>query len=266
LKRFSSKKNNFLKITKWTFTNDLVVPFPEIVLFLFVILAASSTPLDAVEADSFLSTVSWEIIYILILFVGIAGIRGYSIALERGEIARQMITLRMSRLRFAFYKWLSLYSLLAVFLLIVDFVVFLLYFAFFPAPSFYIQWGEAPLFTWILMVAEQMLLLFFLNSIVMLISFAVRRSSSVALLVFFAFALLGTQLSTLGLNLSDYYQLGYGDYQIVNALSSYLLRLYEHSSATLSSDTILSGVAYRAIVGAACFAIALWLVERIDMD
>jgi len=261
---------SFLRVLKWSYKNDFVEPFPEIVLFLGVVLIASNSFLDVAGATNLFVNLTWKSILILVIFVGIGGIRGYSLALEKGEITRQMLTLRVSRTKFIFLKWLSLFVIFFAVLLSVDAVAFFVFLGYFPSVTVYTLWGAAPVMVFALVLAEQVLLLLFLNSLVMLISFATRRTT-VAMLVFLAFALFTAMpYSFVSSGIPNFLQLGYGDYTIVNGLSSYIYDLLYRPSAIAAAASptmeVYLALIYRVLAGLGFFAVALQLFKGVDMD
>jgi hypothetical protein len=261
---------SFLRILKWSYKNDFVEPFPEIVLFLGIVLIASNSFLDVTGTTNLFVSLTWKSILIIVIFVGIGGIRGYSLALEKGEITRQMLTLQISRTKFIFLKWLSLFAIFFAVLLSVDVVAFFVYLGYFPSFAAYALWSTAPVMVFALMLAEQVLLLIFLNSLVMLISFATRRTT-VALLVFLAFTLFSAMpLSFVSSGIPNFLQLGYGDYTIVNGLSSYIYDLLYRPSALAAAASptmeVYVALIYRVLAGLGLFALALQVFKGVDID
>lgn len=261
--------SNLLKVLQWTYKNDFVEPLPELVLLLGVVSVASHNFLDIGTSDLF-SSLTWNLDILLLIFVGIAGVMSYSLALERGQVAQQFLSLRVSRSKFVFLKWTSLFVIFAVFALLLDSVAFFLYLGFFPDISAYSTWGFAPAFTFLIMVGEQMVFLAFLNSLVMAVSFGLKKTT-VSLLVFLTFTLFSAGYLTFGSTiLPSYVQLGYGDYLFVNSLSSYVFPLLYRSAGVAMTSAPSSmaylALAYRSVGAITLFLAGLALLVRADLD
>ncbi|MDG6964179.1 MAG: hypothetical protein JRM74_00555 [Nitrososphaerota archaeon] len=258
-----------LKVLRWTYKNDFVEPFPELVLFLGVVSVTSvySLGLDTTEV---FAKLTWSIIILILIFAAIGGVMCYSLALERGQVAQQFLSLRVSRARFAALKWVSVFVIFAAFALLFDFIAFFLYLGYFPSLGTYAFWGDAPAFAFLFMVGEQLVLLAFLNSLVMVISFGLRRTT-ISLLVFLAFTLFSAGFFPLGsASIPDFLRLGYGDYLFVNGLSTYVFELlYRPASQALASAptaTDYLALAYRAVGAVVLFVIGVGLFVRADLD
>ncbi|MDG7009086.1 MAG: hypothetical protein JRN06_12825 [Nitrososphaerota archaeon] len=262
---------DFVSVLKWTFKNDFGEPFPELLVFLFVFVVATSNFIDAQGTDELFANLTWRVIIILIIMVGIGGMRSYSQALERGEMGLEMLNLRASRVRFAFLKYLAVLLIFAVILLVVDIVGFAEFLGYFPSIQYYSMWGSAPTATFAIMFLEQLLLLFFLNSVIFLIALAVRRPT-VVLLGFFVFAIFLAMPSTFTqLKVPEYLQLGYGDYEIVNQLSGFFFVLFYRNTASqihiFAPNTVaVFSLIYRGSVGVAALVSALQIFKKADMD
>ena len=260
---------NFEKILRWTYKNDFVEPLPELVLMLGMVSVVSHNFLDQGTSGLFAS-LTWNLDILVLIFVGIAGVMSYSLALERGQIAQQFLSLRVSRARFVFLKWASLFVIFVVFVLLLDFVAFFLYLGYFPNLGAYPNWGESPGFTFLIMIGEQLVLLAFLNSLVMAISFGLRRTT-ISLLVFLAFTLFSAGYLTFGTSLlPQYLQLGYGDYMFVNSFSTYTFSLlYRPTSVVLSTAPTLTdylALAYRVTGALVLFFTGMAFLVRADLD
>lgn len=260
---------DFLKVLRWTFKNDFVEPLPELVLLLGVVEVASHNFLGLGTTGQF-DNLTWNLDVLILIFVAIAGVMSYSLALERGQVAQQFLSLRVSRAKFVALKWASLFVTFVAFVLILDFVAFFLYLGYFPNFGSYSNWAAAPVFVFALMVGEQMLLLAFLNSLVMAISFGIRRTT-VSLLVFLAFTLFTAGYISFGSTIiPQYLQLGYGDYLIVNSFSTYAFNvLYRPAAFALASAPDLTdclALAYRVISAVVLFFAGLALLVRADLD
>lgn len=262
---------DFARLLLWTYKNDFIEPFPEIVLFLSIVIVVDQSFLYGVDvASGVFANISWNLILLIIIFVGIGGSRSYGIALDRGEAVHQMLALRIPRWRFAFLKWLALFVTFASILLVVDFVAFFVYLGYFPSVSAYSLWGGAPLVTFGLAVGEQLALLFFLNSAMLMISFGVKRTTA-SLLIFLVFALLAARLYAVGPPgiLGDF-QLGYGDYNIVNSFSTYLFTLFYRPASQLANSSpsidVVVGLLYRVLGGLILLLGGIQLFRRSDLD
>lgn len=266
------KNKKLLRILGWTLKSDIIFPFPEIVLAVSIYIILRVIPMSSTASTDAFTNLTSNLIYLIIIFVGIAGARGYAIALESGEFGRQMIGLRLSRAKIVIFKWLSILIISLLLLFGVDIAVFFAVLGYFPYVSAYISWGSAPLLSFGVMVAEQALLLAFLNSLSAAISLVIRKTT-VSLLVFFIVALLGVQLYMVGTSggLFAYLQLGYGDYYIVmdstnylyygflnhNPLSAYFLQLGEQ---------FYVGFVYRLIGAIVLLAVSIFSFMRADLD
>jgi hypothetical protein len=261
--------SNLLRILGWTYKNDFVEPLPELILLLGVVSVASHNFLGQGTSDLF-SRLTWDLDIIILVFVAIAGVRSYSQALERGEVAQQFLSLRISRAKFVLLKWLSLFIIFVIFALTLDAVAFVLYLGFFPSVGSYSAWGDAPVLTFLVMLTEQIVFLAFLNSLVMAVSFGLRKTT-VSLLVFFAFTLFSAGYLVLGSTfLPDYLQIGYGDYIAVNGLSTYAYDLLYRSAQVAQSSTPAMAdylaLVYRALGAVILYFAGLGLLIRADLD
>lgn len=194
----------------------------------------------------------------------------YSLGLERGQVTQQFLSLRISRARFVALKWASLFVIFSTFALLLDAVAFFLFGGYFPTPETYSSWGSAPALTFFIMLVEQLLLLAFLNSLVMAISFGVRRIT-ISLLVFFFFALYSSGFLTFGTNiLPDFMRLGYGDYLVVNDISAYVFDLLFRpvAQALANAPTLMdyASLAYRGVGAVLLFLVGMGLLVRNDLD
>lgn len=208
----------------------------------------------------------------IIILVGIAGARGYAIALERGELTRQMVGLRISRAKTVFLKWLSIFILCLLLLLGVDIAVFFSSLGYFPYANAYIAWGSAPLLAFAVTIVEQALLLAFLNSLSAAVSLIIRKTT-VSLLIFFIVALLGVQLYVVGTTGGPlaYLQLGYGDYYITTDITNYLyygLLNYNPFSASFLQlgEQFYVGLAYRLAGAIVLLGVSIFAFMRADLD
>ncbi len=262
----------FLRVLEWTFRNDFVEPFIEIVLFIIIFIAASSTFINPGGNTQIFSSLTWNLIYIIVILVGIGGVRSYSLGLERGEVVRQMSSLRLTRSGFLWRKWLSLYLIFASMLLITDAIIFFEDFGFFPNPTLASNWGSFGLLTWVFMVPEQLALLVFLNSLVAILSL-VFRNTTVSLLIYFVYTFLGVSLYTVShLGVASYLQLGYGDYQIVNTASDHYFYLLYQPYNTIGlrvsalNAAFYVGVIYRVVGGLIMLVLAALRFRGMDLD
>jgi len=259
---------DFLKVFRWTYKNDFVEPFPELVLLLGVVSVSSSYSLGFDATNEF-AKLTWNLTLLTLIFAAIGGVMSYSLALERGQVTEQLLSLRVSRARFVALKWASVFVILAVFALLFDFVAFFLYLGYFPNLGAYTIWGEAPGFAFLIMVGEQLVFLAFLNSLVMAVSFGLRRTT-ISLLAFLAFTLFSAGYFPLGsAAIPDFLRLGYGDYLFVNGLSYYAYLLFASSpqalvSAPTTTDYLV--LAYRAVGAVVLFIISVGLFVRADLD
>ena len=254
---------------RWTFKNDFAGPLPELVLLLGVVEVASHNFLAQGTTGQF-DSLTWNLDVLILIFVAIAGGMSYSLALERGQVAQQFLSLRTSRARFVALKWASLFVIFVVFSLLLDFVAFFVYLGYFPNFVSYSAWTDAPALAFLIMVGEQLVLLAFLNSLVMAISFGVRRTT-VSLLVFLAFTLFTAGYLSFGSTIvPNYLKLGYGDYLIANSFSTYIFdALYRPATIALSASPDLTdylALAYRAISAVVLFSAGLVLLVRADLD
>lgn len=253
----------FSGIMKWTFQNDMMPPFLEVILFLMAYLATSSYSLDSGATLTTYSYLSWNLIYVMIFLVAISAVRSFSMATERGETSRQMMSGYTSRVRFVLAKFFSLYLCTAALLLVVDVIALFVYMGYFFSPSVYISLGSASLVVWGLAVLEQLLLLFFLDSLAVTLSL-LTRSTTVSLLLFLVITLLGVNLYRAGLpGWSVNLQLGYGDYNIVNTVSEYLFNPRSNAPPDFS---IYVGVVYRAAGSLVLLLTSLFRFNTMDLD
>lgn len=260
-----------LKVLGWTLKNDVVFPLPEIVLAfsLYIVLAKNSLT-DTAPTDVF-ENLTYDLIILVILFVGIAGARGYAIALERGELSRQMIGLRISRTRLLVLKWISVFILSFAILVTIDIAAFFSLVAYIPSISTYSVWGSAPLLAFAIMVGEQAILLAFLNSLSSTLSLAIRRTT-VSLLVFFLVAFLGSQLYVVGTTGEplSYLQLGWGDYKIVLDATQYAYySIFNHNLVSAFgglTEQFYIGLAYRTVGIVLLLAVSFYSFKRADLD
>ena len=260
---------NFLKVLRWTFKNDFAEPLPELVLLLGVITVGSRNFLGVATSGQFAS-LTWNLDVLILIFVAIAGVTSYSLAFERGQVAQQFLSLRISRAKFVALKWASVFLIFVIFAMLLDFVAFFLYLGYFPNFLSYSGWGDAPGLTFLVMVGEQVVLLAFLNSLVMVVSFGTRRTT-VSLLVFFAFTLITAGYFSLGsMTVPDYLRLGYGDYLIVNNFSAYAFDLlYRPATVALSNAPAITdyfALSYRMVGAVGLFFVGLALLVRADLD
>ena len=244
-------------------------PLPELVLLLGVVSVASHKFLDQGTSNLF-ESLTWNLDILLLIFVGIAGVMSYSLAMEKGQIAQQFLSLRVSRAKFVALKWTSLFVIFVIFALLLDFVAFFLYLGYFPNLGAYPNWGDSPGFTFLIMMGEQLVLLAFLDSLVMAISFGLRRTT-VSLLVFLAFTLFSAGYLALGTSiLPQYLQLGYGDYLVVNGFSTYVFSLlYRPETVVLSTAPALTdylALTYRVLGTVILFLAGLAFLVRADLD
>jgi len=254
---------------RWTFKNDFVEPLPELVLLLGVVEVGSHNFLGQGTADQF-SNLTWNLDVLILIFVAIAGVMSYSLALEKGQVVQQFLSLRISRAKFAALKWASLFVIFVLFILLLDFIAFFLYLGYFPTFGSYARWADAPALSFLIMIGEQLVLLAFLNSLVMAISFGIRRTT-VSLLVFLAFTLFTAGYLSFGSAIiPEYLQLGYGDYLIVNSFSTYVFNmLYRPAALALASAPDITdylALAYRVISAVVLFFAGLALLVRADLD
>lgn len=257
---------------KWTFQNDMVPPFAELVLFLMVFSAVSSYSLDGQVTLTRYFSLTWNLAYIIILLVAISGARAFPLAIERGEIARQLVSGRTSRLGFVLAKFLTFFSSTVMLILVADVVALCVYMGYFFSPSAYISLGTASLVNWGIAVLEQLLLLFFLDSLAMALSL-LTKSTTVSLLLFLVVTLIGVNLYEAGLpGWAVNLQIGYGDYNIVSAISSYLFSIaYEPGNIAMRSQTapgipVLIGIIFRLLGGLVLFLVSLFRFNTMDLD
>ncbi|MDG6920994.1 MAG: hypothetical protein JRN59_05640 [Nitrososphaerota archaeon] len=213
---------------------------------------------------------TWKLIILILMFVAIGGAMSYSFALERGQVAQQFLSLRVSRAKYVLLKWTSVFVVFAVFALIFDFIAFFLYLGYFPNLGAYTIWGEGPSFAFLFMVGEQLVLLAFLNSLVMAISFGLRRTT-ISLLTFLVFTLLSAGYFPLGsATIPDFLRLGYGDYLFANGLSTYTFELlYRPASQALASAPTTTDylvLIYRAVGAVVLSLVSVVLFVRADLD
>jgi hypothetical protein len=261
-------ENKLMKELSWTLKIDIVFPFLEIILFISLYIMLVKNALIGSAAVYSLENVTIDLIYLIILLVGIAGVRGYAIALERGEISRQMIGLRISRCKVLALKWLSIFIISFIPLLVVDIAVFIAFVGYFPSINSYSDWGNAPVLAFFLMIGEQALLIAFLNSLSAALSFGIKRTT-VSLLIFFLIAFLGSQFYLVGqTGVFGYLQLGWGDWNILVDTYQYLNQLiFVH---TLSSNQFnlefYIGLLYRALGAVVLFLGSVLTFARADLD
>jgi len=262
---------NFTEVLRWTIKNDFVEPFPEIVFFILVLIVATNNFVSVGGTEDLFANLTWKTIIILIVLVGIGGTRSYSQALEKGETATEMLTMRVSRVRFAILKYFSVFLTLSGIILAVDFFAFFEFLGYFPWISVYSTWGSAPVASFVVMFLEQLVLLFLLNSLIILIAFCVKKST-VTLLVFFTFGLFWAMPSIFTPSVvPGYLQLGYGDNQIANQISQFVfVLLYRNTPAmialTTPDATAILSFAYRGCVGALALIAAVQVFKWTDMD
>ena len=245
------------------------MPLLELALLLGVVEVGSRNFLGVGASEQFAS-LTWNIDLLVLMFVAIAGAMSYSLALERGEIAQQFLSLRVSRARFVALKWASLFLIFLVFALLLDFVAFFLYLGYFPNFGSYSAWGIAPGLTFLIMIGEQAVFLAFLNSLVMAVSFGIRRTT-VSLLVFLVFTLFMAGYFSFGsVIIPNYLRLGYGDYLIVNNFSTYAFDLlYRPDTVALSNAPAVAdylALSYRVAGAVVLFFAGLALLARADLD
>jgi ABC-type transport system involved in multi-copper enzyme maturation permease subunit len=262
---------DFVRVLKWTFNNDFAEPFPELLVFLFVFVVATSNFIDVGGTDQLFANLTWKVIVVLIIMVGIGGTRSYSQALERGEIGLEMLSLKISRIRFALLKYLAVFLIFAGILFVADVVAFFEFLGYFPSVQNYSMWGFAPTATFAIMFLEQLLLLFFLNSLIFLLALTAKRPT-VVLLGFFVFAIFFAMPSMFTqLTIPKFLAIGYGDYEIVNQLSGFVfVLLYRNTTSQIAifapkTDAVLSLI-YRGCVGAVTLIAALQVFKRVNMD
>lgn len=261
---------NLLKVLRWTFKNDFVEPLPELVLLLGVVEVASHNFLGQGGTSGQFSNLTWNLDVLILIFVAIAGVMSYSLALERGQVAQQFLSLRVSRAKFVALKWASVFVVFVVFALLLDFVALFLYLGYFPNLGSYSGWAEAPGLSFLIMIGEQLVFLAFLNSLVMAISFGIRRTT-VSLMAFLAFTLFTAGYLSFGSTIiPKYLQLGYGDYLIVNNFSTWVFNvLYRPAAVALATTPNLTdflALAYRGVGALALFLAGLAFLVRADLD
>jgi hypothetical protein len=268
------RTSNLFKVVSWTIKSDIVFPFLEIVLAVSLYIILTKNPLSSSASSDLFTNLTWDLIYLIVIFVGIAGARGYAIALERGEIGRQMIGLRISRTKIILLKWLSIQLVSFVLILAVDIVAFFWVEGYFPSPAAYSIWGSAPLVAFLVMVLEQFLLIAFLNSLSAAVSLVLKRTI-VSLLIFFIVTLLGVQLYVVGSTVTggpfSYLQLGWGDYNIVMDITNYLYYGFLNYNPLSASFLHLSlqfyvGLIYRVLGAIALLWISILAFRRADLD
>lgn len=266
------ESGNLLKVLGWTLKADIVFPFLEIVLFASLYLMLTENTLSGTASSDILESLTSNLLYLIILFVGIAGVRGYAIALERGELTRQMIGLGVSRAKIVVLKWLSLFIISLVLFVAIDAAVFIEFVGYFPSVTSYLIWGSAPLLAFAVVVGEQAILLAFLNSLSAALSLGIKRTT-VSLLVFFIVAFLGTELYMFGTTGSpfSYLQLGYGDSNIVMEITQSVYSFFSDLShityfAPPVTEQFYIGLSYRIVGAIALLAISVFLFVRADLD
>ncbi len=263
----------FRLTSRWTFQNDLAPPFLEVALLLLVFIAGSRYTLSAESAVTRYEYLSWDMIYVIIFLVAISVVRSLTIAIEKGETARQLLSSdSSSRTRYILSKFLSLFTLTFLLVLAVDVVALAIYMGYFIAPAAYGSLGSAPLLDWGFAVLEQLLLLFFLISLAMALAL-VTRSTAITLLVFLVVTVVGVNLYAAGVpGWASAIQLGYGDWKIVNNLAEYAFTVAyapwnRPQVAQLMLNTSLwVGVFYRLLGGAVLLVVSVLRFRRMDLD
>jgi hypothetical protein len=258
-----------LESLRWTAKNDMSEPFLELVLLVTVYQVASNVAIHVVDISSDFSNLSWITIYPILFLVGIGGVRSFSQAAERGELARQLIDHKTTRVRFLASKFLSFYIVSFVPLLVIDFIAYLEFEGyFFQLP--YTQLGTDPTLFFLVTVLGQALLLLFLDSLVLALSVFLRKTT-VVLFAFLAITILGVYLYAASPPISvKYLQLGYGDSVIANDFGGYLEYVLTFGFSGLHlpvlSQSFLIGVAYRLIGGTMLLVASLFWFRRTDLD
>jgi hypothetical protein len=258
-----------LESMRWTFKNDFSEPFLELVLLIVVYLVAVEPAIHVGDISARFSNLSWTTIYPMIFLTGIGGIRSFSLAAERGELARQLIDQKLTRTLFLASKFLSFYVLTFVPLLMVDLVAYLEFKGyFFHLP--YTQLGTDFTLFFLVALLGQALLLFFLDSLVLALSVFLRKTT-VVLLVFFAITILGVSLYVTNPPISlKYLQLGYGDFLITNDLAGYLEYVLTFGFSGLHlpvlTQAFFFGVIYRVVGGVLLFMASILWFRRMDLD
>ncbi len=246
---------------------------PEIAVFLLVYLAITFNQVDAGNVLARSQNVTWDMIYMIVILSGIGGVKAFSIALDKGELVREMVASGSSRIRFLLRKFFSLYLLTLLLVFLADVAVLVVFMEYYFSPEVYSSaLGTAPLVTWGVAVAEQMMLLFFLCSLIAFLSFA-SKSTAVSLLVFLAITIIGISFYRISLpTWAGYLQLGSGDYSIVNRVSQYLFfALFQSGNRVelaeyAANAQLLLGVAYRLVGGAVLLLAALVRFNRMDLE
>jgi hypothetical protein len=264
--------SRFSEILRWSLQSDMAFPFLEVVLFLVVYLSLSYHSLIAQDILERPITITSDLIYVIVLTAGIAGARAFSIALDKGELSRQFMTFGGTRLKFILHKFLSFYLTTLSLLVIANVTVFLVFMTSFFSPQVYINLGEQGPVIWVISLLEQMLLLFFLDSLIMVLSLGFR-SATISLLLFFVVTILGISFYRLDLPIwTQYMQLGWGDQTMVNTLVKYIFfNSYAPPSLHLPAYLIPSlgfyvGIVYRAIGGIVFFFVSLLRFNSMDLD
>jgi hypothetical protein len=261
------------KIMQWTLQNDLTLPFLEIILFLAAYEAITDYTILGTDALTRYTSLTWNMIYVIIFLSAIGGVRVFSMAVERGEVSRQLVDSGSSRHRFILSKFASFYITTLLVLLIADVVALLVYMGYFFDISVYTVIGTASLLNWAVMIAGQMLLLFFLDSLIMSLSLFFR-SATVSILIFLAVTVLGVSLYTFGLpSWAKDLQLGFGDYEIANKVTAYAFyTVIRHASnlsvvsAAIPNLTTFYGILYRLVGGIALFIAGVFRFNTMDLD
>jgi hypothetical protein len=230
---------------------------------------ASHSLLGLGTSDDF-SSLTWNLDILILIFVAIAGVMSYSLALEKGQLTQQFLSLRVSRARLVVLKWMSLFVVFVAFAMLLDFTSFFVYLGYFPNLSAYSNWGGAPTYDFLIAVGEQLAFLAFLNSLVMAVSFGLKKTT-LSLLVFLAFALFSAGFLTFGVaTIPAYLQLGYGDYLIANGFSHFVFSLLYRSGPEIAASTPALvdylGLAYRGAGAIVLFLVGLGLFVRADLD
>lgn len=257
----------FRELVRWTYWNDMVAPFPEVVIFLLVYLAAANTILTPGGRVYAYENISWRLLYPLLLLVGLAGARAYASAIESGEASRQLLMANLNRRRFLLEKFTALFILEFALLIVADLVYLFEYLGYWPALQFYSEWAAAPLLAFGISLLEQALLVFFLNALIALVCVGLRNTN-LSLLVYLAFSLAGAYFYEVNSPLIlRFIQLGYGDWGIVNQLypAMYSLLYYGGGLSGLSAAFYVS-VVFRGVGGACMLAAASLIFGRIDLD
>ena len=256
------------ELMKWTFKSDFSEPFVEIVLFLFVGIGASRGFLEATAVSDMFAILTWNLIYPIIFLVAIGGARSFALSQEHGEIGRQLIMQGQRRIVFLAEKFLCLYLLSAALLIIADGVVFLEYLGYFFSPLVYPNLLTDPVIAWSATILEQLMLLFFLDSLILFLGVTIRKTT-VVLLVFLAVTILGVSLYvTSPPSWAADLQLGYGDYNMTNLLNQFLYAdFYRVSKPTIAvGGAIFFGLIYRFAGGVLFLVLSFLRFMKMDLD